>query len=181
MLPPMWRIEACMNIAVNTVSQAGIGVPGTALSQHPIAPRWRRPRQCGPEWVSALGIAPYLNTSWCVRAADQRAAVADRQHVDDDVGQDQRDRDEREPIGRDVVLDRDHRRCSLRVWPGPLGPREVLAAARRGLSAGDGRVDGGDPPRLGGVAVERERPALGESWRACWLPPSTAVVSRSSM
>ncbi len=28
MLPAMWRIEACMNIAVNTVSQAGI-VPGS--------------------------------------------------------------------------------------------------------------------------------------------------------
>ena len=44
------------------------------------------------------------------RPADERASMPDRQDVDDEVGEDQRRRDEREPIGRDVVLDREHAR-----------------------------------------------------------------------
>ena len=68
MLPAMWMIEACMNIAVNTVTQV---------------------RPLGS--ASAYGMAPYLDQLVGVGPADQRAAVADRQQVDDDVGQDQPD------------------------------------------------------------------------------------------
>ena len=36
MLPPMWMIEACMNMPVNTVSQVGIA-PGSVPFTHSIA------------------------------------------------------------------------------------------------------------------------------------------------
>ncbi len=65
MLPPMWTIEACMNIAVNTVSHVG-RVFGTAPFPHPIASPVAplTSVQCTPECVSVYGIAPYLTTSW---------------------------------------------------------------------------------------------------------------------
>ena len=46
MLPPMWMIEACMNIAVNTVSQGG-SAPGSVPLTHPIA------------WPAAVWTTPH--------------------------------------------------------------------------------------------------------------------------
>ncbi len=74
MLPPMWRIEACMNIAVNTVCQAGRRVPGSgsrlrascaAVAEHSAPAAHVAAAQWMLGWCSALGIAPYLTTS-CV-------------------------------------------------------------------------------------------------------------------
>ena len=72
MLPPMCRIEACMNMPVKTVSQVGrtpVGAPKTpgcpwqAIAS-PLTSPWivARP-QCLPGCVSAYGIAPYLTIS----------------------------------------------------------------------------------------------------------------------
>ena len=68
MLPAMWRIEACMNIAGEDRLPGGERCPARAPRPHASSRRARDLRatsQWAPGWVSASGIAPYLNTS-CV-------------------------------------------------------------------------------------------------------------------
>ena len=165
MLPRMWRIDACMNMLVKTVSQAGI-VSGTCPRPHASSVAFGT--WSNVQWAAGMGQRvrdrAVLDDLVHVGAADDRAPVADRQEVDDEVRDDQPERHEREPIRRDVVLDRDHapRRLSCpgarARADGPLEPCWAALKPRR-------RSDRDDPPRLRGVAVERERPVLGEDRR----------------
>ena len=65
MLPAMCRIDPCMNIEVNTVSQVGIVLTTPAWRVHPSSSPANvlTTPQCSPEWVSAYGIAPYFAVS----------------------------------------------------------------------------------------------------------------------
>ena len=112
MLPAMWRIEACMNIDVKTVSQRGqrvLGRDAVRVQQPRVAERLRLTRSPtrsahdlgavdARSAVSAYGIAPYLNTSCRSGPLKNEPAVPDREEVDDDVRDDQRERDEREAV-----------------------------------------------------------------------------------
>ena len=69
MLPPMWRIEACMNIAVKTVSQVGI-VPGSDAG-------------CRCSAIAGAGRG-LRRTPQCIAGVGQR--VRDRAVLDDLLG-----------------------------------------------------------------------------------------------
>ena len=114
MLPSRCSSPPCRNIAVTSVSQAAIG---------PASARW-----C----VTSAGIGAVVDDARVRRPVADAAVL--QEEVDEHVGRDQQQRDDRQPVGRDVVLEGNTGRAEARTPARARQSRYVTtSAARRAL------------------------------------------------